>query len=54
MKTYKIVMTSMGGTRQDMFTGLSFQNAQEICDDYGWEVAPDGGYVWDLEIEEEG
>lgn len=50
---YKVVMVSMGGTRQDMFTGLTYENAQKICEDYGWEVAPDGGYVWDLEIEED-
>lgn len=53
MKTFKIVMTSWGGTRRDMFTGLSEKDAVEICEGYGWEVAPDGGYVWDLEIEEE-
>ena len=50
---YKIVMKSWGGTQQDMYTGLSYANAVDICEDYGWEVAPDGGYVWDLEIEEE-
>lgn len=53
MATYKIVMVSMGGTRKDMFTGLTAKDAFAICDDCGWEVAPDGGYVWDLEIEEE-
>lgn len=53
MKTYKIVMTSWGGTRLDMYTGLTEKNAVAICEDYGWTVCPDGGYVWDLEIEEE-
>lgn len=52
---FKVVMVSMGGTRRDMFTGLTSENALEICEGYGWEVAPDGpgSYVWDLEIEEE-
>lgn len=50
---FKIIMKSMGGTRRDMFTGLDYKTAKSICEDYGWEVAPDGGYVWDLEIEEE-
>lgn len=50
---YKIVMTSMGSTRVDMFTGLTYDNAVEICENYGWVACPDGGYVWDLEIEEE-
>ena len=51
--TYKIVMCSMGGTRKDMFTGLAYGEAESICEDYGWTACPDGGYVWDLEIEEE-
>lgn len=51
--TYKIVMTSWGGTRRDMYTGLTEKEATEICESYGWTVAPDGGYEWDLEIEEE-
>lgn len=50
---YKIVMTSWGGTRKDMFTGLSYEEALEICEGYGWVASPDGGYEWDLEIEEE-
>lgn len=53
MKQYKVVMKSWGGTKQDMYTNLTHAQAVEICEDYGWEVAPDGGYVWDLEIEEE-
>ena len=50
---FKIVMVSMGSTRKDMYTGLTYDEANDLCESYGWEVAPDGGYVWDLEIEEE-
>ena len=51
---FKVVMCSMGGTRQDMYTGLTEQEAIDICEEYGWEVSPDGGYVWDLDyIEDE-
>ena len=50
---YKIVMTSWGGTRCDMFTDLSYEEAYELCESYGWQASPNGGYVWDLEIEEE-
>jgi hypothetical protein len=50
--TYKIVMTA-GRIHRDMYTGLTEEEATEICEGYGWEVAPDGGFVWDLEIEEE-
>lgn len=54
-QTFKIEMVSMGGTRRDMFTGLTFERAHELCEDYGWAVSPDGpgGYEWDLEIVEE-
>ena len=50
----KIVMRA-GSVKRDMYTGLDEKTAEEICEDYGWEVAPDGegSFVWDLEIEEE-
>ena len=51
--TYRIVMTSWGGTRKEMFSGLTYKEALEICEGYNWTVCPDGGYEWDLEIEEE-
>ena len=54
MKSFKIVMCSLGGTRRDMYTGLTEEEAIEICEDFGWTACPDGGYVWDLEIVEEG
>lgn len=51
-KTFKVVM--IGGTvKMDMFTGLTHKDAVDICEDYGWTVAPDGGFEWDLDIEEE-
>lgn len=53
MKTYKIIMVSMGGTERDMYTGLAEKEAVEICENLGWIACPDGGYEWDLEIEEE-
>lgn len=53
MKTYKIIMYSMGGTEETMYSGLPEEEAIRICEDYGWQVSPDGGYVWDLDIEED-
>ena len=50
--SYKIVMVA-GRVKKDMYLGLDEKTAEEICEDYGWEVAPDGGFVWGLEIEEE-
>ena len=50
---YKIVMSSWGGTKHDFAVGLSEKEAVELCDSYGWEYSEDGGYVWDLEIEED-
>lgn len=52
-KKCKIIMYSLGGTKKDMFTGLTYDEAYEICESYGWQADPDGGYVWDLDIEEE-
>lgn len=49
---YKIVMTSWGGTRRDMFTDLTYENALELCESYDYVVCSDGGYEWELEIEE--
>ncbi len=53
-KMFKIVMTA-GTVKKDMFTGMTHEQAVEICEGYGWTVAPDGdgGFEWDLEIEEE-
>lgn len=54
MKKYKVVMRS-GSVKRDLYTQLTHEEAYEICEYYGWEFAPDGpgGFVWDLEIEEE-
>lgn len=49
---FRVVMKSWGGTKETLFDGLSEDDAVEICDFYNWEYSPDGGYVWDLEIEE--
>ena len=38
---YKIVMTSWGGIRRDMFTDLTYQNALELCESYDWVACPD-------------
>lgn len=51
---YKVIMVA-GRVEKDMYTGLSKREAEEICESYGWCVRPDGdgGFEWDLEIEEE-
>lgn len=51
----KIVMVSWGGTKKDFMTDLASRaEAAEICEDYNWVwSAEEGGYLWDLEIEEE-
>lgn len=50
---YRIIMVSLGGTKRTMYTGLTEEVAVEICENLGWTACPDGGYEWDLEIEEE-
>ena len=51
---FKIVM-SAGRVELDMMTGLTFEDAEEICKGYGWHISPDGdgGFEWDLYIDEE-
>ena len=51
---YKIVMYAHSA-KQDMMCGLTYSDAEAICEDYGWVVAPNGpgSFEWDLEIEEE-
>ena len=53
-KMFKVIMTT-GFTSQDMYTGLTEQEATEICESYGWAVRPDGddGFEWSLDIVEE-
>ena len=54
MKMFKVVMVA-GRVKRDMYLDKTYGEALEICEAYGWEVSPDGpgGFVWDLEIEEE-
>ena len=52
MNRYKLVMCSQGGTRKDMYTDLDYDKAVEIAEGFGWIACPDGGYEWDIEIEE--
>ena len=54
IKKYKVIMRS-GTVKHDLFVQRSYEEAQEICEDYGWQFAPDGegSFVWDLEIEQE-
>lgn len=49
--TFKVQMVSMGGTRKDLYTGLTEHEAVEICESYGWVM--DEGYLWDLDIVED-
>ena len=51
---FKVIM-STGWTTKDMYTGLTEQEAIEICESYGWVVRPDGdgSLEWDLSFEEE-
>lgn len=50
---YKIVMTSWGGTRRDFMCGFTtFREAQRVCEEHNW-IFEDGGYIWDLEVEED-
>lgn len=52
-KLYKIMVESWGGTRQLYMECLSYEEALEICESYNWEICLDGGYIWDMVIDEQ-
>ena len=52
LKTYKTVMVS-GSVKKDMYCHMTLKRAEEVYDYYGGVCSPDGGFEWDIEIEEE-
>ena len=49
---FKLVLKSWGGVKHDFMTGLTMEEAEKIGDSYNWQW-DDGGYIWDMWIEEE-
>lgn len=49
---YKIVCVA-GSVKHTIFTGLTHEEALELCWYYDWVFDYNGGLVWDLEIEED-
>lgn len=49
---YKICVESMGGTRRDLVELMTYNEALEFCESNNWVFCMDGGYIWDLIIEE--
>lgn len=51
---FTIIMSSWGGIRRPLIEGIeTFKEAHDICESMDWIYCPDGGYVWDLEIDED-
>lgn len=50
---YAITMSSGGGTTYNYMSGLSWKDANEICDNMNWEFCDENGFVWSLDIEED-
>ena len=50
---FRVVAKSWGGTKWTVTEDLTEAEAVDFCDSYGWTLCPDGGYIWDLEIEEQ-
>lgn len=48
---FRVVMKA-GSVSSEMYSNLFYEEAVEICEYYGWQISPDGGFAWDLEIEE--
>lgn len=49
---YKVVCVS-GSVKHTVFSGMTYEEALEMCNYYGWVFDWNGGLVWDLEIEED-
>ena len=49
---YKVMLNSWGGTQHEYASGLTYRDAERMCEDMHW-VLDEGGYIWDLTIEEE-
>ena len=52
VQLYRVVLVSCR-VRRTVISGVTEEEAIRFCDDNNWEYAPDGGFVWDLEIEED-
>ena len=50
---FNVIAKSWGGTKCPVLVGLTEKEAVEFCEENNWQLCPDGGYVWDLVIEEE-
>ena len=48
---FKVIMSSWGGTERILTDNLTYKEAEELCDQYNWQF-DDGGYIWDLYVEE--
>lgn len=47
----RVMMYSCGGTRRELTSFDTYEEALAFCEDNHWVF--DAGYIWDLEIEEE-
>lgn len=50
---YKIMLESWGGTRKVLIEDMSYDDALEFCESYNWEYCMNGGYIWDMIIDEQ-
>lgn len=48
---YKVIMCAQTATIDTGVEG-TYAECEDWCEAMNWEACPDGGFVWDLEIEE--
>lgn len=39
--------------KHDLMSGLSFKEAQEMCEQYDWTWIDENCFAWDMEIEDD-
>lgn len=53
MVEYKIQICSAFGVRHDLYGGLSYQEALDICDEYRYEWVDENLFSWSMDIVED-
>ena len=48
--SWKIIIRA-GSVKHQYASGLSFQEANRVCEDSDWQIDYNGGLMWDMEID---
>lgn len=49
---FKVIIRSRI-VKHDFMSGLSFKEAEELCEEYDWVWVDENGFAWDMEIDDD-